>query len=135
VHSFSVGFFFFLAFVYTSVLTERCGVISEPVELARENFIFRFSARKPRDVQLAAWIAEDIDTGQVNVSEVIKDLLYAWYARRHEIGILPLPGVVGYLPANGGDGAGVMGDVEGREDPDDDLVRRMVGIDFSELGG
>ena len=60
-------------------------------ELALRGFSFRFSAKKARDRQLAEWVAADTGRGEVNISEVIKDLLYAWYLERWEIRSLPLP--------------------------------------------
>ena len=90
-------------------------------------FAFRFSERKPRDIALSQWIAEDIDRGEVNVSEVVKDLLYEWYLRRREVGDLLPRQVAGQVVGSGPNGG------ERLEDPNDPLVRRMAGISFENL--
>lgn len=86
-------------------------------------FAFRFSDRKPRDVALSRWIAEDIASGEVNVSEVAKDLLYDWYLQRKETGESLTRRAPGPSP-NGG---------QEWEDPTDPLVQRMAGLSFEEL--
>ena len=61
------------------------------------HFQFRLSDKKPRDVQLSYWIKADTESGNINISEVTKDLLYAWYIQRQNGGaatpslFLPLP--------------------------------------------
>lgn len=86
-------------------------------------FAFRFSTRKPRDVALSRWIAEDIANGDVNLSEVVKDLLYDWYLQRKDTGEI-LTRRVGIEHSNGG---------QEREDPTDPLVQRMAGLSFEEI--
>jgi hypothetical protein len=93
--------------------------------LRREGFYFRFSARSPRDVQLAAWLDEDMQAGDMNVSAVIKDLLYGWYLQRHQLGAAPLPilgaGPIIELGAGG---------FRERENPDDPLVQSLLNVNF-----
>jgi len=96
------------------------------VELPLKGFSFRFSAKKARDRQLAEWVAADTDRGEVNISEVIKDLLYGWYLTRWDMRSLPLPMIAGQLPT--GDGQPPMPE---RENPDDELVQAMVGFEFN----
>lgn len=49
-------------------------------DIARKRFHgWRFDKRNPRDVELAEWVQNDIDSGRINVGEVCKDLLYAYY--------------------------------------------------------
>lgn len=108
---------------------------SKAGDLARQSFLFRFSSKKPRDIQLAAWIAEDTETGQVNVSEVIKDLLYAWYCQRLETGVFPPATVAGYLPENGHrqQRFGQNQYREEGEDPNDPLVQSLLGLSFENV--
>jgi hypothetical protein len=115
-------------FVITKAPVRAKRAMSETSQtLAKESFRFRFSDRKPRDIQLSHWIAEDVDNGRVNVSEVIKELLYAWYIRRHsEDGSLLPPG----MPAMG---LAEMEAPEEVEDPDDPLVQRFVNLSFDNM--
>jgi hypothetical protein len=94
-------------------------------QLAREIFTFRFSAKKPKDVQLAEWIAADIAAGTVNISQVIKDLLYEWYLQRHQTGTMAF-----YLPAGPEIDPALFVDDYGRENPDDLLVQKLVNVNF-----
>ena len=48
--------------------------------IARKRFHgWRFDERNPRDIELAQWVQNDIDDGRINVGEICKDLLYAYY--------------------------------------------------------
>jgi hypothetical protein len=98
----------------------------------RDSFRFRFSGRKIRDIQLKQWIAEDIENGQVNVSEVIKDLLYAWYVQQHNGGNGLMPPIlsIGAATSQPPNHAG-----ETHEDPNDPLVRAFANISFDEFSG
>jgi hypothetical protein len=99
----------------------------------------RFSPHKARDLLLSRWIAEDTLTGTINISEVLKDLLYAWYTQRHlGDGSLPAPPglpVPGTMPAPPQLPPGQLNSPppEEREDPRDPLVRKLLGLSFDQL--
>lgn len=108
-------------------------VPSEPV---RTGFHMRFSSRSARDLLLSKWIAEDTYSGGINISDVIKDLLYAWYMQRFaNNGHLPAPvGVAtGPYPALPGGANGNHPAHEGHEDPHDPLVQSLIGLDFDNI--
>jgi hypothetical protein len=113
------------------LITDTFDVPEEPV---RTGFHMRFSARSPRDLLLSKWIAQDTHSGRVNISDVIKDLLYAWYIQRYTgDGRLPAPVSTTALPAPVGQGGLSHNGGEGREDPDDPLVRSMLGLNFEDI--
>lgn len=97
----------------------------EDIKLALGSFKFRFSGRKPRDVQLSHWVKADTDTNGINVSEVCKELLYAWYQQRYFGEGLFLPPVAGASLPGGAP-------PEGREDPNDPLVQNLLNLSFDE---
>ena len=79
---------------------------------------FRLSERSPRDRQLAEWVADDGD----NVSEIMRDLLYSYYVRKHNgESLLFVPSL----------SAGAVQEDDSRESPDDELVQGLAGLDFS----
>ncbi len=57
-------------------------------EPASRGFYIKFSTSDPRDIQLSHWIRADTDDRSVNISAVIKQLLYAWYEERWRRGFL-----------------------------------------------
>lgn len=106
-------------------------VPSEPV---RSGFHMRFSSRNARDLLLSKWIAEDTYTGNINISDVIKDLLYAWYMERFSNnGQLPAPIGLHTSSRQPQLPAGQNGRHEEHEDPNDPLVQSLVGLSFDNI--
>lgn len=95
----------------------------------RDSFRFRFSDRKLRDKQLRQWIDEDIESGEVNVSEVAKDLLYAWYMQRRNGGSALPPPMMGVTGASSNSESK---QAEHIEDPNDPLVQAFANISFED---
>jgi hypothetical protein len=106
-------------------------MVSKSQSSLRDSFRFRFSNRKLRDKQLMQWIAEDLEEGQVNISEVIKDLLYAWYCQRHSGGSGLLPPMLAI--ASGSSPKSDSKQPENLEDPNDPLVQAFSNISFDEF--
>jgi len=110
-----------------------------PAEDLPKGFYLRLSATDPRDIQLARWIKADTSHRAVNISAVIKQLLYAWYELRWRLGTIPAPTM-----AHIGEGAVLPGPApyralpsraeEEREDANDPLIRRMLSMSFEEWG-
>jgi len=108
---------------------------------ASKGFYIKFSPSDPRDVQLSHWIKADTEARTVNVSGVIKQLLYAWYEQRWRLGRLPAPSVGDFtgmpaLPSGNGHQHALPAShhsYEEFENPGDPLVQAMVGISFDEL--
>lgn len=91
----------------------------------RGQFKFRFSPHKLRDIHLSQWVAADMEAG-INVSEIAKDLLYAYYLQRQNSStFLPagLPSLM--LPAAA---EPVEEPIDARDDP---LVQKMRGLSSS----
>lgn len=111
--------------------------IDEP---AARGFYLKFSPADPRDIQLSHWIREDTQARSVNVSAVIKGLLYSWYEERLRSGRLPAPSVGGLadgpaLPVHHPPAAlPAAARAEPGEDPNDPLVQRLAGITFDQWG-
>lgn len=105
---------------------------------ASRGFYVKFSPSDPRDVQLSQWIRADTTVRTVNVSAVIKTLLYSWYQLRWRLGRVPAAGIAdledttAVLGHNGGAVALPAPAGELGEDPNDSLVQRMVGLTFDE---
>jgi hypothetical protein len=100
---------------------------------ASRGFYIKFSPSDPRDVQLSHWIREDTQTRSVNVSAVIKALLYSWYKMRQLSGRLPMLSVGDQIPA-GYPALPATARHESGEDPTDPLVQRLAGISFDHWG-
>jgi hypothetical protein len=101
--------------------------------LLARGFHFKLSRRRMDDLWLVQQIARDIEKG-LNVSDLIRRLLIDYYRAREGAGGVLAPSSIG-LPApmaNNGNGHGMPNakPEEEREDPDDELVKRMTGMDF-----
>lgn len=101
--------------------------------LLARGFHFKLSRRRMDDLWLVQQIARDIEEG-LNVSDLIRRLLIDYYRAREGAGRLLAPSSIA-LPAsvgNNGNGhtASNVEPGEERENPDDELVQRMMGIDF-----
>lgn len=94
------------------------------MSVSREQFKFRFSPHKLRDIQLSQWVAADIEAG-INVSEIAKDLLYAHYVQRQNGDGLVSMAMSALLP-----GSAVPED-DPVADRDDPLVQKMRGLSSS----
>lgn len=100
-------------------------------------FYLKFSPSDPRDIQLSHWIREDTEGRRVNISGVVKALLYEWYELRLQMGRLPTAKVVDLeavpllaLSSSNGRVALPAPNDEGMEDPNDPLVKQLAGTSF-----
>lgn len=89
---------------------------------------------------LSQLMAEDLEDQSVNLSAVVKSLLLSWYQQRLQTGEMtaPMMNTMAYHPINEvGGGPGFNGNgqytQEEREDPNDELVQEMLGINFNSL--
>jgi hypothetical protein len=101
--------------------------------LLARGFHFKLSRRRMDDLWLVRQIAQDIETG-LNVSDLIRRLLIDYYRAREGAGGVLAPSSIGLpvLMANNDNGhsASNADPEEDREDPNDELVQRMTGINF-----
>lgn len=103
-------------------------------DLPVSRFAIRLSSRNPEEIILSQLMADDLADRSVNLSAVIKGLLLSWYKERMATGELPPPQFNTMrlepltMPSNGSPAR------ETREDPQDELVRRMAGASFDAFG-
>ncbi len=105
---------------------KNCGDRGLPLR----RFSFRLSGRDPDDRRLSQLMASDIESGGVNLSIVVRQLLLRWYERREATGDMSISSASSVLLR--GDGFDHQDVVEGREDPNDELVQRLLGISANE---
>lgn len=114
--------------------SHRRSKVEQVKGLPLKKFGFRLLQRDPEDVLLSQLMAADLAEGRVNLSTVIKRLLLDWYRQRLANGGLDGPLVDFTALQKPVAGVQITDPVaELAEDPDDPLVRNMVGIDFNDL--
>ena len=99
--------------------------------LLTRGFHFKLSRRRMDDLWLVKQIAQDIATG-LNVSDLIRRLLIDYYRAREGSGGLLAPSSLALPAPQNGNGHSTVNSEPGeeREDPDDALVQRMMGMNF-----
>ena len=101
-------------------------------------FGFRLSAREPEDRRLSKLMKADLDSDDVNLSAAIKSLLLLWYDWREATGEIEIPSLGSIRFAQGNQSSqgfvtnAISGAVEYDEDPDDDLVKAMIGMSYED---
>ena len=102
--------------------------------LFARGFHFKLNQRKPADRELAQHMAETLESGDDILSELVRNALLTYYRSRAQ-GI-NLASLTSSWPQLGmGDNNGSHHAVaEDREDPEDELVRRMAGASFDQFG-
>lgn len=101
-------------------------------------FGFRLSAREPEDRRLSKLMKADLDSEEVNLSAAIKSLLLLWYDWREATGEIEIPSlgairfVQGTQNSQGFAVSANSGVVEYDEDPEDELVKAMVGTSYED---
>lgn len=101
-------------------------------DIALRTFKFKLSPRSPRDVQLAEWMKADLEQREVNLSDVVKGLLFLWYKLRATLGYIPAPEDLLNMAVTP-QGSLYNKDhfeepEEGIADPNDPLTRKLLGL-------